>query len=207
VAGKIYVAGGRPPRGSDFAVYDPALDSWRTLPDLPTQRNHVGAAAIDGKVYVVGGRLEAGFQSEQTDRVEVYDPVTNAWSTRAPMLRPRGGVNAVAANGYLHVFGGEGNAGAPSGVYPDHDVYDPVANRWIRLGPIPVPVHGVTGASFVNGVIHLTDVKPKPHESRRNRPNRNPKRTTEPAERICSVRARAGPRQDERFLIKIPFAR
>ncbi len=155
VAGKIYVAGGRPPRGSDFAVYDPVSDSWRTLPDLPTQRNHVGAAAIDGKVYVVGGRLEAGFQSEQTDRVEVYDPATNAWSTRAPMLRPRGGVNAVAANGYLHVFGGEGNTGAPSGVYPDHDVYDPVANRWIRLGPIPVPVHGVTGASFVPGVIHL----------------------------------------------------
>jgi N-acetylneuraminic acid mutarotase len=25
--GKIYVAGGRPPRGSDFAVYDPAADA------------------------------------------------------------------------------------------------------------------------------------------------------------------------------------
>lgn len=156
VSGKIYVAGGRPPRGSDFAVYDPVLDSWRTLPDLPTQRNHVGAAAIDGKIYVVGGRLEAGFQSDQTDRVEAFDPTTNLWTTRAPMLRPRGGVNAVAANGYLHVLGGEGNDDAPSGVYPDHDVYDPVANRWIRLGPMLVPVHGVTGATFINGEIHLT---------------------------------------------------
>ncbi|MBL9201011.1 MAG: SMP-30/gluconolactonase/LRE family protein [Opitutaceae bacterium] len=156
IGGRIYVAGGRPPRGSDFAVYDPGLDSWRTLPDLPTQRNHVGAAAIDGKLYVVGGRLEAGFQSEQTDRVEMFDPATNAWATRAPMPKPRGGVNAVAAHGYLHVFGGEGNPAAPSGVYPDHDVYDPVANRWLRLGPMPVPVHGVTGASFVNGNIHLT---------------------------------------------------
>jgi len=43
VAGKIYVAGGRPPRGSDFAVYDPSSDSWTTLPDMPTQRNHPGA--------------------------------------------------------------------------------------------------------------------------------------------------------------------
>lgn len=155
IDGKIYVAGGRPPRGSDFAVYDPAADTWRTLPDLPTQRNHVGVAAIDGKVYVVGGRLAAGFESEQTDRVEVYDPAANTWSTGAPMLRPRGGVNAVAAFGYLHVFGGEGNDDAPSGVYPDHDVFDPVANRWIRLGSMPVPVHGVTGAVFFNGVIHL----------------------------------------------------
>jgi N-acetylneuraminic acid mutarotase len=156
IDGKIYVAGGRPPRGSDFAVYDPATDTWRTLPDLPTQRNHVGAAAIGGKLYVVGGRLEAGFQSEQTDRVEMFDPATNTWTARAPMPKPRGGDTAVAAHGYLHVFGGEGNAVAPSGVYPDHDVYDPVANRWTRLGPMPVPVHGVTGASFVNGVIHLT---------------------------------------------------
>lgn len=28
VNGRIYVAGGRPPRGNDFAVYDPTTDSW-----------------------------------------------------------------------------------------------------------------------------------------------------------------------------------
>jgi N-acetylneuraminic acid mutarotase len=44
--GKIYVAGGRPPRGSDFAVYDPAADSWQVLPNLPTQRNHMTGEAI-----------------------------------------------------------------------------------------------------------------------------------------------------------------
>jgi hypothetical protein len=38
--GKIYVAGGRPPREFDFAVYDPATDSWEVLPNLPTRRNH-----------------------------------------------------------------------------------------------------------------------------------------------------------------------
>jgi N-acetylneuraminic acid mutarotase len=156
VDGKIYVAGGRPPRGSDFAVYDSAADSWRTLPDLPTQRNHIGVAAVGGKIYVVGGRFEAGFESAQTDRVEMYDPITNTWTTRAPLPRPRGGVNAIEAHGYLHVFGGEGNADAPSGVYPDHDVYNPVTNTWTRLSPMPVPVHGVTGASFFNGLIHLS---------------------------------------------------
>ena len=58
--GKIYVAGGRPPRGNDFAVYDPAADSWEVLPDLPTQRNHITGAAIDGRIHVVGGRQGPG---------------------------------------------------------------------------------------------------------------------------------------------------
>jgi len=153
--GRIYVAGGRPPRGNDFAVYDPAANTWRVLPPLPTQRNHIGAAAIGGKIFVVGGRFEAGFESERTDRLEVFDPAAGSWTTRAGMPRPRGGVNAVAADGCLHVFGGEGNDEAPSGVFPDHDVYNPVTDTWTRLGPMPVPVHGVTGAVFANGLIYL----------------------------------------------------
>src|SRR5581483_451313 len=47
VDGKIYVAGGRPPGGADFAVYDPKADRWSMLPNLPTQRNHLAADAID----------------------------------------------------------------------------------------------------------------------------------------------------------------
>jgi len=156
IDGKIYVAGGRPPRGNDFAVYDPAANSWRTLPDLPSQRNHVGAVALGGKFYVMGGRLESGFESAMTAVVEVYDPVANQWSTRAPMPRPRGGLNAVVAHGYIHAFGGEGTNDTPTGVFPDHDVYDPARNVWIKLPPMPVPVHGVTGCSFINGLIHLT---------------------------------------------------
>ena len=53
--GRIYVAGGRPPRGHDFAVYDANADKWTTLANLPTQRNHLAAGAHDGKVYVFGG--------------------------------------------------------------------------------------------------------------------------------------------------------
>jgi N-acetylneuraminic acid mutarotase len=153
--GKIYVAGGRPPRGSDFAVYDPATDRWRTLPNLPTQRNHVGVAALGGRIFVVGGRFDAGFESPMTDRVEAFDPTTEAWTARAPLPRPRGGLNTVAALGYLHAFGGEGDRDAPTGVFADHDVYDPMRDAWIRLEPMPNPVHGVTGAGFLSGLIHL----------------------------------------------------
>src|SRR5687767_12067732 len=33
--GKIYVAGGRVPRGNDFAAYDAVANQWEVLPELP----------------------------------------------------------------------------------------------------------------------------------------------------------------------------
>lgn len=148
---KIYVAGGRPSRGHDFAVYDPGTDEWTTLPDLPTDRNHTAGAAIDGKMYVVGGRFGAGFRSAMTNVLEVFDPVSNEWSTLAPMPTVRGGLNAVAANGCLHVFGGEGS----SGMFAQHEVYDPATDSWLSMEDMPTAVHGVTGLAFVDGTIHL----------------------------------------------------
>ena len=150
--GKIYVAGGRPPRVHDFAVYDPKADRWETLPDLPTQRNHIIGAAINGRVYVAGGRLEGGFQSEKTTAFEVFDPKTRRWTVAAPMLKGRSGMNGVMAFGCFHVWGGE----HATGMFPDHDVYDPRADKWVKLPDMPTPVHGVTGASFVDGLIWVT---------------------------------------------------
>lgn len=150
--GKIYVAGGRPPRGADFAVYDPKSNTWETLPDLPSQRNHIAGATINGKIYVAGGRLEGGFQSAKTTALEAYDPKSRTWSVAAPMLKGRSGINGVLANGCFHVWGGE----HATGMFPDHDVYDPRSDKWTKLPDMPTPVHGVTGATFRDGLIWVT---------------------------------------------------
>ena len=104
---------------------------------------------------MMGGRTGAGFDTPTLDKVEVFDVAAGSWSTATPMLKPRGGVNAIVAYGFIHVFGGEGNAHATHGVFPDHDVFLPVSNSWIHLPDMPTPVHGVTGAVFINGLIHL----------------------------------------------------
>ena len=155
IDGKLYVAGGRPPRGHDFAVYDPKADKWTTLPDLPTQRNHIAAAAIDGKLHVAGGRFGGGFRSEITPALEVYDPATNQWSARRPMSEARGGLNGIAVEGCFHTFGGEHPSAGPSGVFPHHEVYNPKTDTWTRLPDMPIPVHGVTGLVYLDGWIHL----------------------------------------------------
>jgi len=155
IDGKIYVAGGRPPRGHDFAVYDPIIDSWTTLPDMPIARNHIAAAAIGGKLYVAGGRFGGGFRSEITAALEMYDPTTDQWAGKRPMSEARSGLNGIAVNGCFHTFGGEHPTASSSGVFPHHEVYDPGTDRWTRLPDMPVPVHGVTGLVYANGWIHL----------------------------------------------------
>jgi hypothetical protein len=150
--GKIYVAGGRVPRGSDFAVYDPAADRWEVLPNLPSQRNHVTGAAINGRIHIVGGRLGNGLSPLKSDAHEVFDPQTRTWTTAAPMLRGRSGMNGVMARGCFHVWGGE----APTGMTPDHDYYDPRNGGWTSLRDMPIPIHGVVGSAFVDGLIWVT---------------------------------------------------
>ena len=150
--GKIYVAGGRVPRGNDFAVYDPAANQWEVLPELPSQRNHSAGAAINGRIHIVGGRLGNGLSPLKSDANEAFDPQTRTWTTAAPMLRGRSGMNGVMARGCFHVWGGE----APTGMTPDHDYYDPRTDEWKSLPNMPIPIHGVVGSAFVNGLIWVT---------------------------------------------------
>lgn len=160
IDGKVYVVGGRPPAGNAFEVFDSALGTWTALDDLPQafpDRNHLAAAAIDGKVYVAGGRYMGGsFSSPLTDSLDVYDPSTGDWTSAQPMLRPRGGVNGVALFGCFFVWGGEGaNTGVLRDVFPNLDFYDPRADTWTALDDLPTPVHGVTGAAAVDGLIYM----------------------------------------------------
>jgi N-acetylneuraminic acid mutarotase len=160
VGDKIYVVGGRPPAANAFEVYSIAENRWATLPRLPQRynnRNHLAAAAIGGKIYVAGGRYNGGgFGDPRTDALDMYDPGTNTWSSKKPMLRVRGGMSGVAAFGCFYVYGGEGQGiGEPNDVYPDHDVYNPVTDTWTALKKLPVPFHGVTGGAFVDGLIYM----------------------------------------------------
>jgi N-acetylneuraminic acid mutarotase len=155
VDGKIYVAGGRPPQGNDFAVYDPRADTWTVLPDVPTDRNHVSVAAIDGIVYVAGGRHGGSYQSERTAAMEAYDPRTNQWSTRAPLPAPQAGSATAVVNGCMFVIGGEGEYGDVRGLSVANLAYDPRTDSWITLAPMPTPTHGLVGGAVVNGRIHL----------------------------------------------------
>ena len=66
-------------------------------------------------------------------RLEEYDPVTNTWSTRAPMSIPRYVLAAAAANGIVYAVGGN-NGGA---IMDTLEAYDPITNSWSTRAPMP----------------------------------------------------------------------
>ncbi len=155
IDGKVYVAGGRPPHGHEFAVYDPAADAWTALPDLPTARNHLAAGVIGGKLYVVGGRFGGGVGSEMTATVEIYDPVTGVWQTGTPLPEPRAGLTGTVVRDCLYAIGGEGNDADPRGIFELNEVYNPRADTWTRLAPLPVPIHGLNGVPVLDDDLYI----------------------------------------------------
>ena len=47
--------------------YDPATDTWRERSPMPTPRNHAAIGVVNGKIYVIGGRVGAAFISLASD--------------------------------------------------------------------------------------------------------------------------------------------
>lgn len=163
IDGKIYIAGGRMPGGArnaewtdqvDIArmqIFDPTTFAVTEGPPAPSTRNSAAGAVIDGKLYVAGGRTVSG--GNQTAN-EVFDPATNRWMTLAPMPNAQGGIAAAAVNGALYVFGGEFFGAGGGGVYEEVWRYDPAADEWAAMTPMPEPRHGL-GAVTIGDRIYV----------------------------------------------------
>lgn len=169
VGGRVHVIGGRvraTAGASSFTthadttaheVLDPATGRWTSLPPAPTARNSAASAVVGGKIYVLGGRrfsldTAGGAVQDNVATVEVYDPRTRRWETRAPMPAPRGGLAAAAQDGAVYVFGGE-RQGTGAEVFDEVWRYDPRTDKWSDAGRLPTPRHGL-GAATVGDTIH-----------------------------------------------------
>jgi N-acetylneuraminic acid mutarotase len=138
-------------------VYDPATNKWETREPMSVPRNHAFGAAVNGKIYVIGGRTGHGFilTATNTDVVEEYDPLSNRWSVpkeRMPTARS-GGVTGTDGR-RIYVAGGEVTTQELVGAFRAIEAYDPITNSWMTLPPMPMPRHGVAGAVLGNR-LHL----------------------------------------------------
>ncbi|MEA2528252.1 MAG: hypothetical protein QOF73_5479 [Thermomicrobiales bacterium] len=156
--GHVYVAGGykledHTEVGTVWA-YDPESDAWERRADLPTARGALGLAALDGLLYAVGGaRLQLG--GPVSGAVEVYDPATNRWQVRADMITPREHLAVVALTGRIYAIGGRANHDEGDTFASANEVYDPVADGWTTLAPLPVPRGGLSGVAVEGRVVVL----------------------------------------------------
>jgi N-acetylneuraminic acid mutarotase len=138
-------------------AYDLATDTWTQLAPMPTPRNHLGAAAMHGRIHAVVGRADGDF--ELTTH-EVYDPATDSWRTGPAVPTGRSGVAVLAHDGFVYVFGGE-TFTEPQRTFADAERYDPRAQRWERLPPMPTARHGL-GATPLGTSIYVISGGPEP---------------------------------------------
>jgi N-acetylneuraminic acid mutarotase len=116
--------------------------SWASAAALATARNAAGAAALGGRLYVVGGRspgIRAGDQASLAS-VEVYDPATGAWTAGAPLPTARGSLAVAALGGRLYAMGGESTPGTVSDAV---ERFDPATLAWSALTAMPLRAHGL----------------------------------------------------------------
>lgn len=145
---KIYAIGGY---GSGYAgtwgpgwsyfttneEYNPVTNTWTAKADLPSARDGFGLAAVNNKIYAIGGRIitrwewdEEGWWypiEESVKTNEEYNPVTNTWTRKADGLFLTSisyyGVVAAAANNKIYAF-----QASSSGEY------NPATDSWAAKG-------------------------------------------------------------------------
>ena len=153
VGGKIYVIGGLIPfedgTGTRVTglnqVYDPATNTWSDRSPMPTTRNHAFSGAVNGRIYVIGGRLAAGNIPATTniDVTEEYDPATNKWSPvkeRMPTTKSGGGY--ATCGGRIYTGGGEWITREFYAAFRALEAYEPATNTWHVMPSLPGAVHG-----------------------------------------------------------------
>jgi N-acetylneuraminic acid mutarotase len=151
--GKVYCIGGLTdgrdslsPRQANEA-YNVQADSWITwLTPTPQPCWFAGCAALNGRIYVIGGTDGR----RELRRVMRYDPQADTWDTVASLPIPLQALSACTFNGAIHAAGGFSVSGGRP--YYARRAYrfvpDSGAGRWVEIDSMRSP-----RASFATAVL------------------------------------------------------
>jgi N-acetylneuraminic acid mutarotase len=155
---ELHLAGGLAADGSSdtdvHSVWDLAgAATWTTAAPLPDARNHGGGAATGGLFYAIAGRHGWNESSGDVADVDAFDPVSGAWTSRAPIPIARseiGGATSTMEDGRILVVGG-----SLTGIVPSADVlvYDPAVDAWCALPSLPEPRKGAVAARIGSRIV------------------------------------------------------
>lgn len=136
INGKIYLSGGigtRQIASRSLWRYDPGIDTWSRISQMPSAGFQGVTGVISDELYVLTGCIGPVQECEPFVPLAFYryNPATNQWATLAtPMsshVRGMGGV----IGGKFYVVGGEDGLNRL-------EVYDPATNQWTTKAPMPL---------------------------------------------------------------------
>ncbi|XP_041357130.1 kelch-like ECH-associated protein 1 isoform X2 [Gigantopelta aegis] len=133
---------------SNFECYNPKTSQWHRLPDLPTPRSGLSACIVRGALYIVGGRNNSPDGNMDSNALDMYDPMRNAWSPRTPMTVPRNRVGIGVIDGMIYAVGGsQGQTHHRSA-----EKYDPELDSWTMIAQMNTNRIGV-GCAVINRLL------------------------------------------------------
>ena len=107
---------------------------WEVRADIPHSVYGHGAAAVADRLYIIGG-CETADWTKTSRRLQIYNASDDSW-TQGPELPVELGWPMVAVYGeIIYVFGGMRNGAVST---DQAWAYDPAANAWAAIRPLPV---------------------------------------------------------------------
>lgn len=142
VNGKIhYFGGGFPNTGTRLDkhyVYNPDSNTWAAAASLPQARAIMEAAAVGDKLYSLGGQADKSLN-------EMYNSLTNTWSTKNTLPDQNFWYSTVVVNnGIIYRFGGGGYTAPSASAHK----YDAISDTWTALPALPQALHALAGTSY-----------------------------------------------------------
>ncbi len=139
-------------------------DHWVTKEPMQQARSGLGVAAVNRKIYAIGGVISSGFAGptpgstvyfskdpvEVTGSNEEYDPATDTWTYKAAMPTPRAVFATAVYQNKIYCIGGK-TSDNYTGV---NEVYDPATDTWETKTPMPT-ARAFLDANVVGGKIYL----------------------------------------------------
>ncbi|CAN0559520.1 unnamed protein product, partial [Ectocarpus sp. 12 AP-2014] len=133
-------------------IYDPSTNAWSFGEPMPLSVTHGGMAAVNDEVCIIGG-FAGNHPGVATDRVQIYNTLTDTWR-EGPKLPGRRGSGAAAFNqGKVHFFGGLlPDRDTDVGEHYFYDLFNETAG-WQSAAPLPNPRNHLGGTSN-NGLVY-----------------------------------------------------
>jgi len=152
VSGVVWVAGGLVNANeatSKVEGYDPAIDNWKSAPDLPVAVHHASAVSYRQQLVVLGGWIPEGTSMTATTSSRVMILRGSRWEDLPPLTHPRAAAAAAVVGDKIVLVGGrdEGDVVTPT------EIFDGL--KWKDAAPIPTPrehLAAVTDDEYVYAV-------------------------------------------------------
>jgi serine/threonine protein kinase/N-acetylneuraminic acid mutarotase len=146
VGDKIVVVGGQ--ADSKLVPQTEVFDGkrWTDAAEIPTPREHLGAASDGRYLYALGGRDLSSAKNLAT--LERYDPADDSWTLLDDMPDKVGSVGAAYVDGLVIAVGGEGVTEPFDAV----QAFDVQSKEWSQLPALPAARHGMAVAVLENSL-------------------------------------------------------